>query len=164
MIISFQLLFLEFPSGLFPSDFLVKTLYSFLFSSLNSITRCYLVSTVDAIFVNKHCVRSTRVAIRRPIRNQYRSADGSSQVSSNGKRRCADVIPVLHECIRVGVWNYGPRPEADGDWKRGNENSWHSHSAGDVVWYRSNCIGCWNIQSLNSHVLSFLLSRLQPFC
>jgi hypothetical protein len=114
------------PHGLLPSGFPVKTLYAFLFSSLNSITQCYLVSTVDAIFVNKHCVRSTRVrhsphvAIRRRIANQYRSAGGSSQVSSNGKRRCADVIPVLHECIRVGVWNYGPRPKADGDWKRGN--------------------------------------------
>jgi hypothetical protein len=90
-----------------------------------------LVSTVDAIFVNKHCVRSTSirhspyVTTRRVVTNQYRTADGSGQVSSNGKRRCADVIPVLllHECIRVGVWNYGPRPKADGGCKRGNENS-----------------------------------------
>jgi len=128
-LILFHLLFLDFPSGLFPSGFPAKTLYAFLFSSLHSITRCYLVSTVDSIFVNRHCVRSTRtrhspyVAIRRPITNLYRSADGSSQVSSNGKRRCADVIPMLHECICVGVWNCGPRPKADGGWKRGNGNS-----------------------------------------
>ena len=132
MLILFQLLFLDFPSGLFPSGYPAETLYALLFSSLHSITRPYLVSTVDTIFVNKHCVRSTRlrhspnVAIRRQITNQYRSADGSSQVSSNGKRSCADVIHMLHECIRVGVWNYGPRPKADGNCKRGNGNSWHS--------------------------------------
>lgn len=122
MLISFQLLFLDFPSGLFPSGFRVKTLYAFLFSSLNSITRCYLVSTVDAIFINKHCVRSTRVrhnphvAIRRRITNQYRSADGSSQVSSNGNEGVLMSFPCCTDVsvLGSGIMGHAPRLTATG--------------------------------------------------